>query len=81
MPRRDIGEQVSVFRFLMWKNKSWEIVGYSFYYADQRTAEGAPVGTNIQGDAHAEFYSELVKGSEARSYLQTFVKDKGYVKF
>lgn len=61
--------------------KTYVAKGYHFYYADERTAEGAPIGTNVQGDAHAEFYSELAKKLEVNSYLQTFVKGKGYVKF
>ncbi|MCJ1463762.1 hypothetical protein MMC07_002371 [Pseudocyphellaria aurata] len=61
--------------------KTYAEKGYRFYYADERTAEGAPIGKDVQGDAHAEFYSGLVKKSGVNSYLQTFVKGQGYVKF
>lgn len=33
------------------------------------------------GQAHAEFYYGLATAPEQRPWLQTFVKDKGYVSF
>jgi len=47
----------------------------------ERTPEGNPTGTNIDGDAHAKFYYELANKVEQGEYVQTFVKGKAYVKF
>ncbi|KAH8817390.1 putative short-chain dehydrogenase [Xylogone sp. PMI_703] len=55
--------------------------GYSFYYVDERTAEGAPVGNNIQGPAHAEIYWELSQLKKQEDAIVTFVAGKGRVNF
>lgn len=54
---------------------------FRFYYADERTPEGNPTGTNVDGNAHAEFYYKLANKKEQGEYIQTFVKGKGYVRF
>lgn len=54
---------------------------FRFYYADERTAQGDAAGTNVDGEAHADFYYELAGKVEPATYLQTFVKGQGYVKF
>jgi hypothetical protein len=54
---------------------------HSFYYADERTADGAAVANDVDGQAHAEFLSELVGKTEVADYRQTFVKGQGYVRF
>ena len=35
---------------------------YRFYYADERTEEGAPMMNLLNGETHAEFYAGLVDG-------------------
>ncbi|EON69387.1 hypothetical protein W97_08647 [Coniosporium apollinis CBS 100218] len=56
--------------------------GYRFYYADQRTPEGGPVGTVVDAEAHADFYYELAsKDPSDVPWHATFVKGKGYTKF
>jgi hypothetical protein len=35
----------------------------------------------LDGDAHAEFYAELVNHENNVPWQATFVKDKGYVQF
>ncbi|TFK47153.1 putative short-chain dehydrogenase [Heliocybe sulcata] len=55
--------------------------GYSFYYADERKADGQPVVNAIDGDAHGDFYYELAQDAKQRPWLATFVKGKGYVHF
>ena len=52
-----------------------------FYYADQRKADGAPIGTAISGSAHADFYYELAQRKEQGPWDATFVEGKGYVDF
>jgi hypothetical protein len=53
-----------------------------FFYGDERTAEGGPVGNKISGDGHADFYLKLATEENADiPWDATFVKDKGYVKF
>lgn len=37
--------------------------------------------TGLSGEAHADLYLELAKDPKQRPWEQTFVKDKGYVKF
>lgn len=53
----------------------------SFYYVDERTADGGAAGNDVDGPAHADFFSELASKTEVVDYLQTFVKGQGYVKF
>jgi hypothetical protein len=53
----------------------------SFFYADERNADGSIKGMQLDGDAHAEFYVQLAKGEGEVPWHATFVKDKGYVKF
>ncbi|KAH8823710.1 hypothetical protein DL96DRAFT_1558617 [Flagelloscypha sp. PMI_526] len=55
--------------------------GYKFYYVDERTEEGNSVLYDRNGDAHAEYFLKLVEGSEQGTWLQTFVKGKGYKDF
>ena len=52
----------------------------SFYYADERKEDGAPVYMAIDGDAHGKFYVELSKKNQI-PWLATFVKGTGYVDF
>ncbi|KAL1797033.1 hypothetical protein ACET3X_005573 [Alternaria dauci] len=56
--------------------------GYRFFYADQRQEDGAPMGTAVDGPAHAEFYAKLARREAGEvPWLATFVKGKGYVEF
>ena len=54
---------------------------FTFYYCDQRLADGKPMLTGLSGEAHGKLYLELAQDPEQRPWLQTFVKDKGYVEF
>ena len=53
----------------------------SFFYADERNADGSQKGTQLDGDAHAEFFAQLASGEVEVPWHATFVKGKGYVKF
>jgi hypothetical protein len=53
----------------------------SFFYADERTADGTQKGMQLDGDAHAEFYAQLASGVGEVPWHATFVKGQGYVKF
>jgi len=56
--------------------------GFRFYYADERTLEGAPVLGDIDAEAHADFYKQLVDGQDSSiPWLATFAKGRGYVNF
>ena len=55
--------------------------GFRFYFADERTPNGGPIADELNGDAHADLYLQLATDSEQKSWLQTFVKGQGYVKF
>jgi hypothetical protein len=57
-----------------------ELIGLRFYYADERKPDGSPK-YKVDGDAHAELYWDLAQDSNQREWMQTFVKDKGYVDF
>jgi hypothetical protein len=55
---------------------------FRFYYADERTLEGAPVLGDIDAEAHADFYKQLVDGQDSSiPWLATFAKGRGYVNF
>ncbi|KAL3479197.1 putative short-chain dehydrogenase [Aspergillus californicus] len=60
---------------------AFEGKGFKFYYADQRTADGAAIYNDIDGEAHAELFLELAAGKEQGPWLQTFVKGVGYTSF
>lgn len=52
----------------------------SFYYADERKADGGAVYRAIDGEAHGKFYVELSEKDQG-PWLATFVKGIGYVDF
>jgi hypothetical protein len=52
-----------------------------FYFADERFENAKPVYGAIDGDAHGEFYFDLVQKKEQGPFQATFVKGKGYVDF
>ncbi|KAF2684786.1 NAD(P)-binding protein [Lentithecium fluviatile CBS 122367] len=54
--------------------------GWKFYYVDERQADGG-FSMPVSGEAAAEFYPQLAEGKEQETWLQTFVKGKGYVDF
>lgn len=53
----------------------------SFYYADERQADGSPMGKNIGGENHGDFYYELANKKEQGPWDATFTLGKGYVDF
>ena len=53
----------------------------SFYYADERKANGDFVYSAISGEAAGEYYYELSQAKEQGPWLSTFVKGAGYVDF
>ena len=53
----------------------------SFYYADQRSPEGKPMYTGLDGDAHAETYWDLADSEAKGKSILTFVKDQGIKAF
>ncbi|CAH0024493.1 unnamed protein product [Clonostachys rhizophaga] len=55
--------------------------GFRFFYADERNEDGTPVGNNIDGPAHGEFYAQLASQEQNIPWHATFVKGKGYVEF
>lgn len=57
------------------------LMQYSFYYVDERKADGNPKGTAIDGEAHADFFLSLVDGSVDAPWHATFVQGEGYKSF
>lgn len=53
----------------------------SFYYADERKADGGAVYGAISGPFSAQHYLELAQPGEQRPWLQTFVSGQGYEDF
>lgn len=53
----------------------------SFYFADERKPDGDPVYGDINGLAHAEFYTQLADARKQGPWNATFVKGQGYVAF
>ncbi|RDW63386.1 hypothetical protein BP6252_10931 [Coleophoma cylindrospora] len=56
-------------------------LGYRFFYADERNADGSIKGMQLDGDAHADFFAQLASGEGEIPWHATFVKGQGYVKF
>jgi hypothetical protein len=55
---------------------------FRFYYADQHTPDGGPMGDDVGGPAAAEFYHQLVTEEDHEvPWDATFVEGKGYVNF
>lgn len=52
-----------------------------FYYTDERFEDGGSVFVDIDAQAHAGFYYELVCRKDQGPWEATFVKGKGYVDF
>lgn len=52
-----------------------------FFYADERKDNGAMGGMELDGNAHAAFFMQLVEHQHGVPWHATFVKGKGYVKF
>ncbi|OAP58589.1 hypothetical protein AYL99_07679 [Fonsecaea erecta] len=67
-------------RYLV-ENKIYADEGFKFYYADERTPEGKPVGTAVSGSAAAVEYVKLAEQQDQGPWLYTFVKDAGYKDF
>ncbi|KAL1607133.1 hypothetical protein SLS59_002837 [Nothophoma quercina] len=76
-PKRAIGELT----FDM--NRLWAMTdaSTSFFYADERNADGSIKGMQLDGDAHADFYAQLASGEGEVPWHATFVKGQGYVRF
>ncbi|OAG33959.1 hypothetical protein AYO21_11912 [Fonsecaea monophora] len=55
--------------------------GIKFYYADERNAEGLPVGNAVSGEAAADEYVKLAERADQGPWLYTFVKGAGYKDF
>lgn len=47
-----------------------------FFFADERTKDGGPVGKVPNGESHAQFYLDLVEGKQDVPYYATFVEGK-----
>lgn len=47
---------------------SWD----SFFFADERLADGAPMLSGVSGESHAKFFLSLVEDNETPSFA-TFV--------
>jgi hypothetical protein len=52
-----------------------------FFYGDQRTPKGGPVGSVTDAEAHADMYSKLATGDTDVPWHVSFVAGKGYVDF
>lgn len=52
----------------------------SFFYADERKADGSSKGNDVSGPAHGDFYKQLTEHVDV-PWHATFVEGKGYAKF
>ena len=56
--------------------------GYSFFYLDERKADGTEKGEGVDGKAHGEFIASLVeRENDNVPWHATFVAGEGYVEF
>ncbi len=60
---------------------NWTDLDDRFFYADERFADGTHKGLQLDGDAHAEFYTQLAEHEAGVPWQATFVKDTGFVQF
>lgn len=51
----------------------------SFYYGDERNADGTSVGGKISGENHGQAYWELANSEDQGPWDYTFVGGKGYI--
>lgn len=51
-----------------------------FFYADERTADGEPVGYETDGDSHARLYLYLAEGGDDLPHYVSF-RDGKYQEF
>ena len=63
------------------RHTTYWLKAYRFYWADERTEEGAPVLLDISGPVAAVEYVRLAEAKEQGPWLNTHVKGKGYVDF
>ncbi|VUC21458.1 unnamed protein product [Clonostachys rosea] len=75
-----VGKAASAY-WLGLSDATYAAKGFRFFYADERNADGTPVGNNIDGPAHGKFYAQLASHEQDIPWHATFVKDKGYVEF
>ena len=52
-----------------------------WYFADERFEDGTPKMAAIDGEAHGDYYWDLVNQEKQGPWNHTFVKGKGYKKF
>ena len=52
-----------------------------WYFADQRYEDGSSVMAHVDGQAHSDYYWNLVNEKTQGPWNNTFVKGKGYKKF
>ena len=52
-----------------------------WYFADERFGDGTPKMAAIDGEAHGDYYWDLVNQEKQGPWNHTFVKGKGYKKF
>ncbi|MCJ1456198.1 hypothetical protein MMC28_006558 [Mycoblastus sanguinarius] len=62
-------------------SQAYKEKGYKFYYADERTSDGAPMYKDLSGSAHADFYIGLAESKTQGPWQATFVKGSGYTEF
>jgi len=61
--------------------KAYKDKGWTFYYADERKADGGFAFRDISGENHAERYWELSQDREQQPWMHTFVGGVGYKNF
>jgi hypothetical protein len=64
----------------VWKRNVYLLTVTRFYYADERKADGSAAFA-IDGEAHANIFTQLAEGTNQGPWEQTFVKGVGYKNF
>jgi len=62
-------------------SEAYKDYGFRFHYVDERTNEGVAVYDELDGEAHARIFWELVTREERAGPVVTFSKERGIVDF
>jgi hypothetical protein len=77
LPRRVIGELSLTFLIAHYLF----LPPYRFFYGDQRTPKGGPVGSVTDAEGHADMYAKLATEDLDVPWHVSFVPGQGYVDF
>ncbi|KAI3321790.1 NAD(P)-binding protein [Xylariaceae sp. AK1471] len=76
-----IGKSASAYLIENLALTAYEDKPFSFYYVDERHADGSPMYKGVNSDAHAEVFLQLAQDAKQGPWQYTFAKGTGYARF